>query len=337
MKRESDMPRILVVAHSVDGRFVPFVTEQARSLADAGCTVDTYGVVGKGVRGYLGNLRALKRKIREFKPDIVHAHYGLTGLLCTLQRKVPVVTTYHGSDIHSGGWVLRLSKLCIRRSVFNIFVSEGLLEKVYPPKFENIGVAVVNINIPLNSMIIPCGVDMETFFQIPRSEALRLLNGSGIVMDAGRHYVVFAGAFANEVKNPALAKEAVALLAQEYAVELVELKGYTREQVNWLLNAADCLLLTSHREGSPMVVKEAMAAGCPVVSVDVGDVSLRLGGTNGCHIAEKNPSAIAAALESTIKSGARTDGREWILTEERDIESVAKQLLIVYRKVLKSR
>lgn len=320
----SDMPRILVVAHSVNGAFVPFVTEQARSIAKAGCIVDTYGVVGKGVRGYLSNLRALKRKIREFKPDLIHAHYGLTGLLCTLQRKVPVVTTYHGSDIHSGGWVLRLSKLCIRRSVFNIFVSEGLLEKVYPPKVEN-------------SMIIPCGVDMETFFRIPRSEALRNLNGSGIVMDEGRHYVVFAGAFANEVKNPALAKESVALLAQEYAVELVELKGYTREQVNWLLNAADCLMMTSHREGSPMVVKEAMAAGCPVVSVDVGDVSLRLGGTKGCHIAEKNPSAIAAAVESTIKSGARTDGRDWILTEECDTECVAKQLLRVYRKVLKSR
>ncbi len=323
MKHVSDMPRILVVAHSVDGRFVSFVSEQARSLAQAGCIVDTYGVVGKGAWGYLGNLRALKRKIREFKPDIVHAHYGLTGLLCTLQRKVPVVTTYHGSDIHSGGWVLKLSKLCIRRSAFNIFVSKWLYEKV--------------INLPPNSTILPCGVDMETFIQIPRSEALRLLNGSGIVMDEGRHYVVFAGAFANDVKNPALAKEAVALLAQKYAVELVELKGYTREQVNWLLNAADCLLMTSHREGSPMVVKEAMAAGCPVVSVDVGDVSLRLGGIKGCHIAEKNPSAIAAAVESTIKSGARTDGRERIMIEGCDTGSIAKELLRVYKIVLESR
>ena len=335
MKHVSDMPRILVVAHSVDGRFVSFVSEQARSLAQAGCIVDTYGVVGKGAWGYLGNLRALKRKIREFKPDIVHAHYGLTGLLCTLQRKVPVVTTYHGSDIHSGGWVFRLSKLCIRRSAFNIFVSASLKELVYPIRKDGNGFN--EMSLPVNSAIIPCGVDMETFFQIPRSEALTQLSGGGIVKDAGCHYVVFAGAFGNAVKNPALAKEAVALLAEKYTVELIELKGYTREQVNLLLNVADCLLMTSHREGSPMVVKEAMAAGCPVVSVDVGDVSMRLGGTEGCFIAEKNPSDIAPAVESVIKSGARTNGREWLKMERCGCDSVAKELIGVYRKVLKSR
>lgn len=57
------------------------------------------GLQGKGINGYFKNLSAQK-KIKEFHPDIIHAHYGLSGLFANLQRKVPVVTTYHGSDIN---------------------------------------------------------------------------------------------------------------------------------------------------------------------------------------------------------------------------------------------
>ena len=327
--------RILVVAHSVKGRLSPFVVEQMESLLELGLEIEAFGVEGKGMWGYLGSLRPLKRKLAEYKPDIVHAYYGLTGLLANLQRKYPVITSYLGSDIHKGGWVQFLSKISIKLSVFNIFVAARLYQQLYLKKASGDGFD--EIKAQLNSTIIPCGVQLDTFYQIPRSEALRLLNESGVVMDAGRHYVVFAGAFSNMVKNPALAKEAVALLADDYPVELIELKGYTRNQVNWLLNAADCLLMTSDNEGSPMIIKEAMAAGCPVVSVDAGDVAERLGGASGCYIAERNPSAIATAVESTLQAGSRTDGREFILLEKCDSASVANKLLSVYRKVLKDK
>jgi hypothetical protein len=72
--------------------------------------------------GYLRELPALRRLIRAERPDIVHAHYGLSGLLANLQRLVPVVTTYHGSDINVPH-ILRLSKIAMRLSAHNIFVS----------------------------------------------------------------------------------------------------------------------------------------------------------------------------------------------------------------------
>lgn len=236
-----------------------------------------------------------------------------------------------------------LSRISIRLSVFNIFVAARLYQQLYLKKAS--GEGFDKMKCTLNSTIIPCGVEMDTFFPLERGEAIDRFNAFQegnpspvkIILAPERKYVAFAGAFTNRIKNPGLAKEAVALLAEKYPVELVELKGYTREEVNWLLNAADCLLMTSDNEGSPMIVKEAMAVGCPVVSVDVGDVSLRLGGARGCYIVDRDASAIAAAVESTIKSGARTDGRDWILLEKCDSKSIAKELLSVYRKVLKSR
>ena len=60
------------------------------------------------------------------------------------------------------------------------------------------------------------------------------------------------------------------------------------------MNAADVLLLTSDAEGSPMVVKEAMACNVPVVSTAVGDVADVIGGTEGCYITQPGPGAMSS-------------------------------------------
>ena len=118
--------KVLIVANYNSGYFSPFIKDQILSLKLHNVYVDTYGIVGKGIWGYLRNVPGLKRKILEFHPDLIHAHYGLSGLCSNLQRKIPVVTTYHGSDIHSGGWTLKLSQIAIRLSAYNIFVSRKL-------------------------------------------------------------------------------------------------------------------------------------------------------------------------------------------------------------------
>ena len=92
--------KILVVEsiNNNGGQLTPFITEQAEALVAAGCEVVYFGVKGKGVKGYLRCLRDLRFKIDKWKPDVVHAHFGLCGLLACLQRKVPVVTTFHGCN-----------------------------------------------------------------------------------------------------------------------------------------------------------------------------------------------------------------------------------------------
>ena len=78
----------------------PFVVEQMKALQRRGVECALFFVKGKGIGGYLKQLRPLKKTITAFQPDVIHAHFGLCGLLANLQRRVPVVTTYHGSDIN---------------------------------------------------------------------------------------------------------------------------------------------------------------------------------------------------------------------------------------------
>lgn len=302
--------RILIVCSRNSGQIAPFIREQGDALLLLGLEVTYCTIQGKGLWGYLGNLKRLKQSIQEFSPDLIHAHYGLSGLLANLQRKIPVITTYHGSDINDSS-IYWYSRLCMKLSAHNIFVSEKTRQKS---------------GIVPNQTLIPCGVDLEIFKPMEKVQARNTLG-----FDRNRKIILFAGSYNNTVKNPRLAKEAVKLLEN---TEMIELKGYIREQVAVLLNAADALLMTSYNEGSPQVIKEALACNCPVVSVPVGDVPEVINDIDGCYISINNPAAIAVKLQQVFDFGKRTEGRNRITELKLDSETVAKRVFEVYKAVM---
>ena len=304
--------RILIVASYNRNCFAPFIQEQAEALRVAGCEMAFFGLQGKGFNGYLKNLPALKREIKAFQPDVVHAHYGLSGLLANLQRQVPVVTTYHGSDINERK-VFPFSRLSMRLSAWNVFVSKKTLEMARPKR---------------NYVVLPCGVDLSELQLTGKHEARRQMH-----LDEAKPFVLFSGAFDNSVKNAPLAKAAVALVNNN--VELLELKGYSREEVTLLMCAADAFLMTSVSEGSPQVIKEAMACDCPIVSVDVGDVKERLEGLEGCYVSTAyNAHELSILLQKALSYKGRTQGREKLIADGLDNKVVAQQLVELYRKVV---
>jgi Glycosyltransferase len=260
--------------------------------------------------GYLQNFGSLKRKIKEFGPDIIHAHYGLCGVLANLQRRVPVVTTFHGSDINLPT-VLKWSKIAMALSAHSIFVSKRNIAIAGPKK---------------NFSLIPCGINLSDYPEMSKEEARKAL---GWPLEAKK--VLFAGAFDNKVKNAPLAKDAVALLP---GVDLVELKGFSRSEVSVLMNAADALLMTSLTEGSPQVVKEALACNCPVVSVDVGDVGEVVVNVEECAIVPRSPEKIAGALKLVLERGVRIRGRERIVDNGMTNDIAVEKLMSVYRSVV---
>lgn len=304
--------RILVVASHNKDRFAPFIVEQVEALKNCGCELDYLGLQGKGVIGYLKNLPLLKQKIRVFSPDVIHAHYGLSGLLANLQRNVPVVTTYHGSDINDKK-VLPFSKVAMHLSAWNVFVSRKTLEIVKPKK---------------KCSLLPCGIDLSDLQLTEKNEARKTMG-----LEPEKRYVLFSGSFDNEVKNAPLAKEAIAHL-HDKNIELLELKGYLREEVTLLMCAVDVFLMTSRSEGSPQVIKEALACGCPIVSVDVGDVRERTEGVNGCYVATaREPVELASLIEKAFVFKGKTKGREKLLADGLDNQLVAGQLMKIYESV----
>lgn len=304
--------RVLIVASFNKGSFAPFIVEQAEALKALGCEIGFFGLEGKGLRGYLKNRTLLKQRIVSFQPDIVHAHYGLSGLLANLQRKVPVVVTYHGSDINDPR-VRRFSKMAMRLSAWNVFVSKKTLEIASPQK---------------KYTLVPCGIDFADLQLTKKTTAREQMHLLAI-----KRYVLFAGAFDNEVKNAPLAQQAIAKLRDDNT-ELLELKGYSREEVTLLMCAADAFLMTSLTEGSPQVIKEALACGCPIVSVDVGDVRERIEDIEGCFVAETRDSEeLSNLLLKAFAFVGKTKGRERLAADGLDNRMVAQKLLEIYKSV----
>jgi glycosyltransferase involved in cell wall biosynthesis len=309
--------KVLIVCSKNSGKIAPFITDQVDALRKEGVEMDYFTVESKGWIGYLKSRKCLIDKIISYHPNIIHAHYGLSGLLANLQRQVPVATTYHGSDINNPK-VFLFSKVCMMLSVHNIFVSVKNKEKATPmyPKgdFKK-----------EKQSIIPCGVDTKLFIPTVKEKSRK-----SMALDGTKKYVLFAGAFQDAVKNAPLAQAAVATLLD---IELVELKDYTREQVALLMNAVDAVLMTSFNEGSPQFIKEAMACNCPIVSVPVGDVPEVIEGIGGCYISSYDPTDIATKLNQALNYKKRTEGRKRILELGLDGELVAKRILEVYNSI----
>ena len=348
--------KLLVVASDKGGHFVPFIEEQITALEALGVQIIRYGITGKGIIGYLRCLPALRRLIRMERPDIVHAHYGLSGLLANLQRMVPVITTYHGSDINKPS-IRRFSKIAMRLSAHNIFVSQRNVALALGEVQAQCTVYSVQCKGAENSeaettastpytlhptpkhTLLPCGVNIPQPWSELQTQWVGQLTLNQWVQEklhTDVKHVLFAGAFDNAVKDAPLAKAAINELASEgVKVELIELKGYNRDQVNALMYNCDALLMTSKTEGSPQVIKEAMACGCPIVSVDVGDVAERVSGVEGCYVVRtREPRDIAEALQKAIAFEGKTNGRDRILEMGLSNEQVAERLIAIYQSLV---
>ena len=281
-----------------------FVFEQIESVRKIDPTIEykVFPIVGKGIKGYLSSLRSLKNIIKDYRPDLIHAHCGQVGALAVLQRSIPVITTFHGSDVNSSR-MRPISSFASLFSTYSFFVSDSLMKKLRIKSKKR--------------CIIPCGVNLDVFFPRDKKECKDSL---GI----DRDYVLFSSAFDNSIKNPELAKAVVAHLPQ---LDLLEIKGRSREEVARLINGAEVLLMTSHSEGSPQIIKEAIACHQRIVTVDVGDVREQLEGIPDCIICEKDETQLVEAIKTLL----RKERTHYEVTNRFDSRVIAKMILNKYQ------
>lgn len=289
----------------------PFIYEQMQGLKKLGCDFRICFVKGGGLKSYWHAWKNLRKMIDEYKPNLVHAHYGLCCMIANLQRRVPVVSTYHGSDINNSKtrWI---SKIAIRLSQRNIFVSERLMSLIKRPQ---------------RAIVVPCSVDTTTFYPMDKMECRKQLG-----MDLEKKYILFSKEFADTVKNYPLAKQAVEKYNPQ--AELLEFYGYAREQVSLLYNAVDLGLMTSFTEGSPQFVKEAVACGCPVVSTDVGDVREVIDGVSNCYLSTYEVDDVVNGMQKALAVGHL---QKTHIPERYTAEYIAKMIFELYTDICRTK
>jgi len=303
------------------------VSRQIESLRAIGAEVDVLAIKGVPKLKYLQalpSLRALARSV-----DLIHAHYGYCGWLARLQSSKPVVVSFMGDDLlgtpDAEGRLEPLSKLVVQvdrwlaRTVDAVIVKSAEMAKVVAP---------------VEAYVVPNGVDLQLFRPMDPYEARALLG-----WPEGKRYILFPGNPDIPRKGFPLAQAVVTRASKQMSepLTLVPLKRVAPDQVPLYMNACDAMVMTSFIEGSPNVVKEAVACNLPVVSVPVGDVPELLDGVEGYTICPRDAEALTEALVSTLAGGQRVDGRAALKRKGLDLESVARRLMKIYADVLTPR
>lgn len=313
------MKVLFVASGNKTGQPGAVVQNQAKSLTDAGIELDFFLIIGKGLTGYLKNIIPLYKHLKNNRYDIVHSHYSLSAIVTTIALwfapgKVHVVSLM-GSDTKLKGVFKQLVKLGS-----NNFWSRTIVKS--QKMLEDSGLK--------NAEVIPNGVDLK---EIERIESG--LPSKEIINDnSGKPTVLFAANPSRESKNYPLAAKAMKNIPAEFKV----VYDLNHEEIIKELLKTDVLLSTSLWEGSPNLIKEAMACNCPVVSTRVGDVEWLFGQTEGYYITTFEPEDVSGKIikaQEFAANNGRTSGKDRILEIGLDSDSVAGRIIQLYKDALK--
>jgi len=311
--------------NSKNFEIVPFIKEQGESLRKLGIDVEYYPVIGKGVKGYLKAGRALHKYLRQNKYDVIHAHFIYSAVTAVVGAgKIPVVLSLMGSDAY--GTYIGVDK--VRLSSRFVTLLTWLIQpfvKAIISKSTNIEQYVY---LKHKSYIIPNGINREKFKpELGNSQKRNSLT---------KRQILFLGNKNDTRKNFQLARKAVKEL-NLHDVELVNPYPIPHDKVSDYLNIANILVMPSLMEGSPNVIKEAMACNCPIVSTDIGDVGWVFGDTRGCYLSSFEPVNFAHNINEALKFSeefGRTNGAGRIKELGLDSESIALRIIDVYKAVI---
>ena len=295
----------------------PIVKNQGISLEGRGVTVDYFTIQGKGLLGYLKNILPLRRHLKKHHYDIIHAHYSLTAFAATLAGCRPLVVSLMGSDIRLGFIFKKLTKLFAATRWHALIVkSEDMRHHL---QLED-------------CHIIPNGIDTTHLISLDKGTSQQALS-----WNPEKKHLLFAANPSRQVKNYPLFSAATAALNFGDAVDCHALEDVPHQDIPAYFNAADVVVLTSLWEGSPNVIKEAMACNCPIVATDVGDIAWLFGDEPGHFLTSFEPDDVAEKIRQALEFAqvvGKTNGRQRIIQLGLDSQTVARRIVDVYRSVL---
>lgn len=310
--------RILAITATRDVSPSPAIASQLSALERLGVEVDRLSIPSGAASSYIraaaqvmiGALRHGRRY------DVIHGFYGHCGAVARAQLGIPVVVTFQGSDLLGG---------TEREPLFR---RDGIIGRTVARFADAVIVMTEEMKRAsgrADALVLPFGVDTELFR--PRDQAAARAE---LGLSTTGRLVLFPWHPDRPEKNHSLAAEAVRLLRDAGEdVKLLTIHGRPPREVALHMNACDALVLVSSHEGSPVAVREALACGLPVVSVDVGDVAEVIAGAHGCRLVDRAADAVAEGLRQAFRAGRSEDGAARMA--KLDVAWAAKEVLRVYQ------
>ncbi len=313
-------------------RIYPVVEAQAESLKLNGINIEFSIVKGKGLRGYLKHIWVLRKLLKRSSFDIIHAHYSFCGIISYIAKilsfnkhifNIPIIVSLMGSDIKCNKYLKKIISLFISNYWDATIVKSSNMK-------QNLGLS--------KPIVIPNGVNLDMFKPI-RQDLCR----ENIRWDPYAKIILFGADTSMQVKNYSLAINSFNILKSicsdnsnlEFTnLQMKSLGSIPHCEMPIYINACDVVFLSSKWEGSPNIIKEAMACNKPIVCTDVGDVSWLLEKVDGCFITTQDPNDIANKLKKALEYQGEVYGREKLLRLKLDSESSARSIIEVYKSVL---
>lgn len=319
---------LAVIPGTEGGSELPFSRDQIGFLRKSGLNISTYYLRSR-INPWIiiKSILELISRAKSEDAHIVHSHYGtVTGfvsVLASICAGKKAIVTFHGSDLNptdKSDGIFRdfaqrvLSNLSVLGADSVICVSLALKNRLWWGKRK--------------VRVIPCGIDLEVFRPLGKAQSIKELG-----WDKNERYVLFNNSNNAYVKRQDIAEQALLQVKRIVPnVTLVILNNIPGNRIPLFINAADCLLICSDSEGSPTILKEAMACNLPVVAVNVGDVAERLTGCSHSEIVEQSPEDIASGILNVIKASSRSNGRQLIANLSQ--EAICNQVNALYSEIL---
>lgn len=304
--------KVLFVSSGRQGKVNPIVRNQGESLAREGILVDYFMIDGNGFWGYIKSIPQIRKTFKRGNYHITHAHYSFSAFAASLAGCFPIVVSLMGSDAYmSRLWKLIASIFYYLMWEATIVKSEGMKSYL---KFRK-------------AVIVPNGVNLERFIPTPINTAKEKVG-----FPKNKIIIGFIADPDRQEKNFKLAEESVTMLRRD-DIELRPVYGVDNVAIHQYLNAANVILLTSKWEGSPNIIKEAMACNRPIVSTNVGDVKSIINGVSGCFIAKNSAEDVGEKLLHAI-TYSQTTGRKRIVELGLDSVQIANRIITLYKRIL---
>lgn len=296
-----------------------FVKEQIDSLSDQGIVNEVFFINGreKGKLEYLKSILKLRSYLKGKNYDIIHCHHALSALCFIFSgriKKNKFIISYQNDPLNEHGKYLYhfVKKRC-----------NAIILKNNSPIVDNVSV-----------FYQPNGVNTKFFQPISKKTCFEKLN-----LSKEKRFILFVSSnFIREQKRYDRFREVLAILKNKYKlsdIEELKLINTQRSIVPFYFNAASLHLLTSDFEGSPNSVKEAMACNIQVVSTDVGNVKELIDDIHGSYVSNnKNSEELAELVFNSLNYSKAINSREKLIEKKLDIESVARNIISIYKKVI---